>query len=93
MKKTDNIVISNSLVSDVRSIIEEGRKKAFSVAGKVAILTYWNVGRRIVEEEQQGNSRADYGKKIIPALAESLTSKYGSGYSKRNLAYYRKCKI
>lgn len=90
MKKTDNIVISNSLVSDVRSIIEEGRKKAFSVAGKVAILTYWNVGRRIVEEEQQGNSRADYGKKIIPALAESLTSKYGSGYSKRNLAYYRK---
>ena len=90
MEKMNNTIISDSLIADVRSIIEEGRKNAFAAAGKVAILTYWNVGRRIVEEEQQGNSRANYGKRIIPALADRLTSKYGSGYGRRNLAYYRK---
>lgn len=85
-----NIIILDSLVADVRSIIEEGRRRAFATAGQVAILTYWNVGRRIVEEEQQGNARADYGKALIPALADRLAAEYGSGYGRRNLAYYRK---
>ena len=80
----------NSLVSDIRNIIEEGRRRAFASAGQIAILTYWNIGRRIVEEEQSGNIRAEYGKMLIPDLAEKLTSEYGSGYGKRNLAYYRK---
>ena len=90
MEEISKITISDSLVTDLHVIIEEGRKKAFAAAGKIAILTYWNIGRRIVEEEQQGNTRADYGKKLIPALADRLTIKYGSGYNKRNLAYYRK---
>ena len=88
--KENNSIISDSLVADVRNIIEEGRQRAFATAGQVAILTYWNVGRRIVEEEQQGNARADYGKGLIPALADRLTAEYGSGYGRRNLAYYRK---
>lgn len=88
--KENNIIILDSLVADVRNIIEEGRRHAFSAARQVAILTYWNVGRRIVEEEQQGNARADYGKGLIPALADKLTAEYGAGYGRRNLAYYRK---
>lgn len=84
------IIISDSLVADVRNIIEEGRRRAFAAAGQVAIMTYWNVGRRIVEEEQQGNARAEYGKNLIPALADRLTIEFGSGYGRRNLAYYRK---
>ena len=76
MEEKNNIIISDSLVADVRTIIEEGRRHAFAVAGKVAILTYWNVGRRIVEEEQQGNIRANYGKGLIPALADRLTAEY-----------------
>lgn len=90
MRKKNDIIISDSLVTDVRNIIENGRKQAFAVVGQVAILTYWNIGRRIVEEEQQGNARADYGKGLIPALADRLTAEYGSGYGRRNLAYYRK---
>ncbi|MDE6353456.1 MAG: PDDEXK nuclease domain-containing protein [Prevotella sp.] len=86
----NDIVISSSLVADVCSIIDNGRRQAFAAAGQIAIMTYWNIGRRIVEEEQQGNARADYGKAIIPALADRLTSEYGSGYGRRNLAYYRK---
>ena len=85
-----NIIISDSLVTDVRNIIEEGRRHAFAATGQIAILTYWNVGRRIVEEEQQGNARADYGKNLIPALADRLTIEFGTGYGRRNLAYYRK---
>ncbi len=90
MSQKDIITLSESLVSDVRSIIEEGRRTAFAATGKIAIITYWNIGRRIVEEEQQGNTRADYGQRLIPLLADRLTAKYGSGYGKRNLAYYRK---
>ncbi len=85
MEEISKITISNSLVTDLHDIIEEGRKKAFAAAGKIAILTYWNIGRRIVEEEQQGNTRADYGKKLIPALADRLTIKYGSGYNKMQI--------
>ncbi len=84
------IIISDSLVADVRNIIEKGRRHAFAAAGQAAILTYWNVGRRIVEEEQHGNVRADYGKNLIPALADRLTVEFGSGYGRRNLADYRK---
>lgn len=90
MNPKDKITISDSLISDIRTIIEEGRRTAFAATGKIAILTYWNIGRRIIEEEQQGNARADYGRKLIPLLADRLTTKYGTGYSQRNLAYYRK---
>ncbi len=86
----NTITISDSLVADVCNIIEEGRRHAFAAAGQAAILTYWNVGRRIVEEEQQGNARANYGKGLIPALANRLMTEYGHGYGRRNLAYYRK---
>lgn len=53
-----------NFVNDVRSIIEQGRKMAYAAAGQAAITTYWNVGRRIVEEEQAGKVRAEYGKPI-----------------------------
>ena len=71
MEKKNNI-ISDSLVDDVRTIIEEGRRNAFAAAWQIAILTYWNVGRRIVEEEQQGNARANYGKGLIQLLQIDL---------------------
>ena len=80
---------STDIIADIKQIIEEGRRNAFATAGQIAIMTYWNVGRRIVEEEQQGNPRANYGKNLIPSLAEKLTAQYGSGYGRRNLAYYR----
>ena len=81
---------TDKLVSDIRNIIEQGRKQAYAAANQVAVLTYWHIGRRIVEEEQHGESRAAYGSKLIPALASRLSVEYGSGYGKRNLAYYRK---
>ena len=48
-----------------------------------------NLGRRIVEEEQEGKARAEYRSQLIPMLAEQLTQEYGNSYGRRNLAYYR----
>lgn len=83
-KKTEN------LISDLEKIIENGRKYAFKSADTIQIYTNWNIGRRIVEEEQDGKARAKYGTKLIKTLAEKLSEKYGTSYSKRNLEYYRK---
>ncbi len=83
------VPVSQEFIGDVRRIIEEGRKQAYTAAGNIALATYWNVGRRIVEEEQNGNSRAEYGRRLIAELANNLKKDYGLGYGKRNLAYYR----
>lgn len=77
-------------INDICSIIERGRQTAYAAVSKTAILTYWNVGKRIVEEEQRGRERAEYGTKLIKSLADELTPIYGNSYSKRNLDYYKK---
>ena len=82
-------VTTDKLVSDIHNIIEQGRQQAYAVANQVAVLTYWHIGRRIVEEEQHGKARAQYGTRLIKTLAEQLMPKYGSTFSKRNLDYFR----
>ena len=78
------------LFQDVCSIIEHGRQQAYGSVSQIAIATFWNVGKRIVEEEQNGEKRAAYGIGLMKNLSESLVPVYGSNYSKRNLDYYRK---
>ena len=82
-------VTGGSLVADVKSIIEQGKCQAYMSVNAAMIETYWHIGRRIVEEEQQGQKRAKYGAQIINFLSTELTAEYGRGYGKRNLAYYR----
>lgn len=87
----DSVSISfSAFVADIRDIIYKGKNTAISSVNSVMIATYWNIGKRIVEEEQQGKSRADYGKRLIEALAYELSNEFGSGFSKRYLAYFRK---
>ena len=85
-----NLAEYQSVVTDVKNIILSGQKEAYNAASKAMVLTYWNVGKRIVEQEQAGNTRAEYGKALIEVLAKELTSIYGNNYSKRNLQYFRK---
>lgn len=82
--------VSREFIGDVRRIIDGGRKQAYAAAGNIALATYWKIGQRIVEEEQKGKSRADYGKRLIDGLADKLSVIYGTNYSKRNLQHYRK---
>lgn len=84
------IHIPKEFVSDVRQIIDNGRQQAFTAASAVSLATYWNIGRRIVEEEQKGNIRAEYGSRLIAGLAENLRHEYGASYNKRNLEHFRK---
>ena len=84
----DNISYRN-LLNAIRGLIESGRRDAYASIEQAAILTYWNIGRKIVEEEQHGQNRAEYGKQVIKMLANELSLEYGSAFSKRNLDYYR----
>lgn len=81
--------LSSEFVADIKKIIEEGRKSAYSAASACAVITYWNIGKRIVEEEQTGKSRAEYGTHLIVNLAKEISIAYGHNYSKRNLEFYR----
>ncbi|MBE6343569.1 MAG: DUF1016 domain-containing protein [Lentimicrobiaceae bacterium] len=83
-------VSSQAFVNEVCEIIERGRKQAYDAVNGSMIETYWKIGRRIVEEEQCGNERAEYGKHVIEHLSRELTMRYGKGFSKRYLAYFRK---
>ena len=88
----ENKMLSNNvfkLVSDIKQIIESGKKTAYIAINTAMISTYWHIGKRIVEEEQQGNERAKYGKELIKTLAKELTDEYGNGFSERYLRAFR----
>ena len=90
MKTKDDVLelSRHDLADDVRGIIEDGLRGAFASVEQIALVTYWRVGRRVVEEIKQGADRAEYGKKIVSELAKKLRFQFGGHYSKRNLDYY-----
>lgn len=77
----------NQLYEDVRAIIEEARANAIRSVDFNRVLMYWKTGRRVLEEEQKGAERADYGSFLIERLAQRLEPGYGSGFSKRQLHF------
>lgn len=78
------------LVSEIRSIIETSRSNAVRSVDFCRVQMYWQIGRRIVEEEQGGQARAKYGKSLIKNLAKELEPEFGSGFGKRQLDYSKK---
>lgn len=79
-----------TFVNDIKKIIQDGRNAAYSAVSSIMIQTYWNIGKRIVEQEQNGKTRAEYGTHLIDMLAKELTKEFGKNFSRRNLFYYRK---
>ena len=88
MNESSNLT-ENLFVNDVKKLVEQGRNAAYGAVNSVMIETYWRIGRRIVEQEQKGNERAEYGKQLIKMLSDELTRTYGRGWSRRNLAYFK----
>ena len=74
------------VIDDVKQIIINGRNIAYGAVNSALLLTYWNIGKRIIEVEQDGKQRADYGKQLIKVLSDVLTKEFGKGFSERNLA-------
>ncbi len=84
-----NIVPTKGFIGDIRSIIDEARATAVRSVDFSRVQMYWNIGKRIFEEEQQGKERADYGTYLIKKLAKELEPEYGSGFGERQLKFYR----
>ena len=71
----------NNFIADVKQILELARKRAFSAVNTAMVEAYWLVGKRIIDEEQKGEKRAEYGQEVLQSLAKNLTSEFGKGFS------------
>ena len=78
------------LVKEISHIIDSARTNAVRSVDFCRVQMYWHIGRRIVEEEQAGKARAEYGKGLIKNLAKEIEPVYGSGFGKRQLDYSKK---
>ncbi|HNX84874.1 MAG TPA: PDDEXK nuclease domain-containing protein [Bacteroidales bacterium] len=86
VKMNKKIVPSlESLYSDVRNIIEAARANAYRAVNITMVKAYWNIGRAIVEEEQKGGNRAEYGTFLVENISATLSEEYGKGFDKTNL--------
>ncbi|MCI8646333.1 MAG: DUF1016 domain-containing protein [Firmicutes bacterium] len=85
-----NVAFYQSVITDIKDIISSGRENAYNAASQAMVFTYWHVGKRIVEEEQHGAHRAEYGKKLLAYLSDMLIEEFGNGFSERNLRSFRK---
>ncbi len=81
--------IRNNLVAEITDIIAFAKERAIRSVDTERMLMYWNIGRKIFEEEQQGKERAGYGEYLIKFLSQELQSIFGSGYAVRQLERYR----
>lgn len=70
----------STLITDLASLIEQGRKTAVRYVNTALVATYWLIGRRIVEYEQKGKVRAEYGEAILKRISEDLIKKFGKGF-------------
>lgn len=78
-----------SIYAEVRDIVEHTRDNVYKSINFNMVLAYWNIGRIIVEEEQKGSNRAEYGTYLLKLLAERLTDEFGRGFTLTNLRYMR----
>jgi len=77
------------LLESVGSLLEDARKSAARTVNSIITVTYWEVGRRIVEHEQKGKAKPGYGDQVIQLLATDLTARLGRGFSRRNVFQMR----
>ena len=75
--------------AEVKKILNEGRSKAHTAVNSAMVETYWNIGRRIVEQEQHGKERANYGDQLLVNLSRYLSDTFGKGFSVANLWNFR----
>lgn len=78
-----------NIITEIRAIIDSSQISAVRAIDRERVNMYWNIGRRIFEEEQHGNDRAVYGERLIGYLSDQLQPQFGSGFSARNLNHFR----
>jgi hypothetical protein len=80
---------ASHLLHSLRDLIQNARQKALRAVDVVQVQTCWEIGRHIVEFEQGGSARAEYGVRLLQTLASSLASEFGRGFDVSNLRYMR----
>lgn len=90
MDKTELSKSDNKLFGRIAELLSDARKFAVVSVNKAIVLTYYEVGRLIIEDEQKGKERAEYGKSVLKELSTKLTKEFGKGYSVYNLERMRK---
>ncbi len=78
------------LITEIGSLLQNGRQQAAQAVNTILVQTYWHIGQHIVEFEQKGNQRAEYGTQLFERLSKDLTLLYGKGFGRSNLLYMRK---
>jgi hypothetical protein len=89
VKRSTKIQNYSSLITDLDSLIEQGRTAAVRYVNTALVATYWLMGRKIVEYEQKGKERAEYGKELLQKLSQDLNKRFGRGFSPDNLEAMR----
>lgn len=90
---SDNIIVggnNNELYEQIRNILLTSRQKAYSAVNEAMVQAYWLIGKTIVEDEQNGNDRAEYGKETLQFISARLTEEFGKGFSVRTLQQLKK---
>ena len=81
------LIENGHLLADIREVLLSARKTAYKAVNFAMVSAYWNVGRLIVEDEQYGNRRAEYGKAVLSELSDKLTAEFGKGFTLTNQKY------
>ena len=90
LNMNDDLSLFNSaLYGAIRQVLETARQSAYKAVNFAMVQAYWQIGRLIVEDEQKGEARAEYGKKVLEELADRLTAEFGKGFDASNLRYMR----
>jgi predicted nuclease of restriction endonuclease-like (RecB) superfamily len=95
MKKQNKIIKTYSsknytyLLDSIGTLLESARKQVVRTINNILLETYWNIGKRIVEYEQKGGEKAEYGSELLLQLSKDLSEKYGKGFSKSNVYLMR----
>jgi predicted nuclease of restriction endonuclease-like (RecB) superfamily len=78
------------LITQIGDLLQSGRQQSAQAVNTILVKTYWHIGQHIVEFEQKGNEKAEYGTQLFERLSKDLTLVYGKGFSRSNLLYMRK---
>lgn len=81
----ENEITDNDFFMEVSQLLEQARNKAYQSVNSIMVETYWQIGKRIVAQEEHGRTRAAYGKKLIAKLSIHLSEYFGKGFSEANL--------
>jgi predicted nuclease of restriction endonuclease-like (RecB) superfamily len=81
--------VKTTVYADIKAILEKAQSTAVRAVNFSMVMAYWQIGKRIIHEEQQGSKKANYGDYLIKSLSKKLTTGYGKGFTETNLKYFR----